>query len=126
RSDAMLVQAIRSARGLGLTEQAAALTRAFRARLERQMARGDMTNERTVIAFWVDIEQQPAKALALARQAWATQREPADAVLYGRAALLQRDPSAARALMAWVKDTGFVDQSQKSLFDALAVLAGES
>ena len=126
RSDAMLVQAIRSARGLGQTEQAAALTRAFRARLERQMARGDMTNERPVIAFWVDIEQQPAKALALARQAWATQREPADAVLYGRAALLQRDPSAARALMAWVKDTGFVDQSQKSLFDALAVLAGES
>lgn len=126
RSDAMLVQAIRSARGLGQTEQAAALTRAFRARLERQMARGDLTNERPVIAFWLDIEQQPANALALARQAWATQREPADAVLYGRAALLLRDQPAARALMTWVKDTGFVDQSQKSLFDALAVLAGES
>jgi len=126
RSDALLVQAIRSAAGLGQRDQAAVMTRALRERLARQTARGDMVNERPVVVFWLDIAQEPAKALALARLAWTTQREPADAVLFGRAALLTKDRLAAATVSTWLRDTGYVDEFQKPLFDAVLALAGEA
>jgi len=123
RSDALLVQAIRSAKGLGRLEEARDLTKAFEERLARQRARGDLSNERPVVVFWLDVEGRPTEALALARQAWATQREPADAVLLGRAALATGHRASAEEVVAWVDQTGLVDRPSEGLFRDLRALA---
>ncbi len=125
RSDALLVQAIRSARGLGQQDLARNLTQVFRERLARQTARGELNNERPVLVFLLDVENKPEQALVLARQAWATQREPADAVLYGRAALANQNRDAAKELVTWLEQTGYREVTQQALFSALRALAGQ-
>ncbi len=121
RSDALLVQAIRSARGLQRPE-ADALVEEFKQRLYHQQQRGDVMNERPVIVFQLDVLNRPDQALALAQSAWATQREPADAVLYARAAILQKDRSAAQTLLAWQAQTGYREPRLDALFDELKTL----
>jgi hypothetical protein len=121
RSDALLVQAIRSARGLQRPE-ADDLLEEFEQRLTHQQQRGDLMNERPVIVFQLDVLNRPDQALALAQSAWATQREPADAVLYARAAILQKDRSAAETLLAWQAQTGYREPRLDTLFDELKTL----
>jgi hypothetical protein len=118
RSDALLVQAIRSARGLQRPE-ADALMDEFKQRLSHQQQRGDVMNERPVIVFQLDVLNRPDQALTLAQSAWATQREPADAVLYAKAAILQKDRSAAQTLLAWQAQTGYREPRLDALFDEL-------
>lgn len=125
RSDALLVQAIRSAKGLGQQDIAKNLTQAFRERLARQTERGDGSNERPVVVFFLDVENKPDQALVLARQAWTSQKEPADAILYGRAALATRNRDAAKEVVTWLQQTGYREAPQETLFSSLRSLAGQ-
>ena len=79
-------------------------------------------NERPVILFQLDVLKRPDQAFALAQSAWATQREPADAVLYARATILQKDRSAAQTLLAWQAQTGYREPQLDMLFDELKML----
>ena len=53
-----------------------------------------------------DLLDRPARALQLARENWATQREPADARILLEAALAAGDPAAARPVLDWLERTG--------------------
>jgi hypothetical protein len=98
------------------------LVEEFKQRLSHQQQRGDVMNERPVIVFQLDVLNRPDQALTLAQSAWATQREPADAVLYARAAILQKDRSAAQTLLAWQAQTGYREPRLDALFDELKTL----
>ena len=122
RSDALLVQAIRTAQALQRPE-ADALVDEFKRRLAYQQQRGDLLNERPVIAFQLDVYDQPDQALALAESAWATQREPADAVLFARAAVRVKSGSAAKTLLAWRAETGYREPQLERLFTDLQAIS---
>ena len=125
RSDALLVQAIRSARALQRPE-AQALSNEFNLRLAHQQQRGDVINERPVIVFQLEVLDRPDQALAIAQSAWATQREPADASLYARAAIRMKDRSAAQALLAWHAQTRYREPQLDALINTLQAISGDT
>lgn len=106
RSDALLAQAIISANALQ-HPQAKILRDEFALRLTQQTSRGDFVNERPIIVYWVDVVGNGQEALRMAQDSWKTQREPADAVLFAKAALLSRKPQEAASLLQWQQDTGY-------------------
>ncbi len=106
RSDALLVAAIQSSLGLKNGKDGA-LRSEFNQRLSQQSARGDSPNERPMIKFTLSVEGKAREALAMAQQAWATEREPADALLFARAAIESGAPEQATALMQWQSATGY-------------------
>lgn len=106
RSDALLAQAIISAKALR-HPQANALRDEFALRLSQQTSRGDFVNERPIIVYWVDVIGNGPEALKMAQESWKTQREPADAVLFAKAALLSKTPQAATSLLQWQQASGY-------------------
>jgi len=106
RSDALLAQAIISANGLQ-HPQAKTLRDEFALRLAQQTSRGDFVNERPIIVYWVDAMGNGPEGLRMAQESWKTQREPADAVLFAKAALMSRKPQEAAVLLQWQQDTGY-------------------
>lgn len=118
RSDALLVQAIRSARALGRLE-AGPLLKEFQLRVAQQEARGDTINERPLIGYHLLIQGDAAVALDMAQKSWLTQREPADAALYAEAALRSGRPNAAAEVLLWRSQTGYKEASLDLLLDQL-------
>lgn len=118
RSDALLVQATRSARALGRIE-ADPLLMEFQQRVAQQEARGDTINERPLIAYHLLIRDNAAVALEMARKSWLTQREPADAALYAEAALRSGKPDAAAEVLLWRSQTGYREASLDRLLEQL-------
>jgi hypothetical protein len=53
---------------------------------------------------------EPARALALALENWAQQREPADTLLLAEAALAAGNPEALAEMRAWMGATGYEDR----------------
>lgn len=106
RSDALLVAAIQSSLGLKDGKDGA-LRSEFNQRLSQQRARGDSPNERPMIKFTLSVEGKAQEALAMAQKAWATEREPADALLFARAAIESGAPEQATALLQWQSATGY-------------------
>jgi tetratricopeptide (TPR) repeat protein len=126
RSDALLVQAIISSRGMGQAS-AQGLTAEFKQRLEFQRQRGDGLIERPHLVFLLQIDQQPAQALTLALESWQTQREPADAILLAQAAIGAGKPAAIRTVMDWQATTGYTEPTlQKLLAQAAAPTAART
>ncbi len=74
----------------------------LRERFAAARRRGDAPHLREEARLALDIDGDAATALALARQQWALQREPADAVLLWRAAAAAGDRAAARQLRDWL------------------------
>jgi hypothetical protein len=66
-----------------------------------------MASRRAQARFALAVLGDVPRALALARQNWAEQREPADARLLLEAALAARDKAAAEPVQRWLADTGF-------------------
>ncbi len=106
RSDALLVAAIQTARALR-NGQEPALVSEFSQRLSQQAARGDSINERPIIKYKLEINQDPKESLRMAQLAWKTEREPADALLYALAAIRSGMPDQATALLRWHSETGY-------------------
>jgi Tfp pilus assembly protein PilF len=106
RSDALLVAAIQTSLGLNNGKDTE-LKSEFNQRLTQQRARGDSPNERPLIKFTLSVEGKAREALAMAQQAWKTEREPADALLYARAAIKSGMPEQAAELLQWQSMTGY-------------------
>lgn len=83
------------------------------ARLRENLAaarlRGDPPHLREEARLALDVDGDAARALALAREQWATQREPADAVMLWRAARAAGRLGAAAVLHDWVPDPARAD-----------------
>lgn len=107
QSDALLLRRAIAARHLqhpGAGEMADTLRRRFAA----SQRRGDEVHLREHARFALDVDNRPADALWLAQRNWATQKEPADAVLLLRAALAV-NPSAAEPAITFVRATSLQD-----------------
>src|SRR5436305_144554 len=59
--------------------------------------------------FELEIRGDAKKALALARDNWKVQREPADLRILGQAALAADDAAALQAFNSWIDDTRLQD-----------------
>jgi hypothetical protein len=89
--------------------RAAAAASAMKLRFEAARQRGGNLHAREEARLALDVLDEPAHALALARENWTRQKEPADAVLLWRAAQAAGQPAAADLLRAWVKQGASVD-----------------
>jgi hypothetical protein len=68
------------------------------------------------------LEGDGATALALAKQNFEVQREPADVRVLLEAALAMKDRAAAAPALAWMKSTGFADPRFTTLAAAVESL----
>jgi tetratricopeptide (TPR) repeat protein len=71
--------------------------------------RGEDLHLREEARFALEIAGDADRALDLAQRNWATQREPADALILLQAARADDDDGAARAVRAWLREAGMQD-----------------
>ena len=105
RSDLLLLR-------LALAAQAAADPRQGRwqrelaARFDAARRRGDTVHQKEESRFALQLLRDAPRALALARDNYAVQREPSDARILLEAALAARQPEAAAPVRAWLTRSG--------------------
>lgn len=87
----------------------ARLVQAMRDRIAAAAERGDRIHLREEARFALEVEADPPRALRVARDNWAVQKELADARLFAKAAVAAREPAAAEAVVAWARSTGVRD-----------------
>jgi hypothetical protein len=88
----------------------------MKARLAAARLRGEV-HAREEARLALDALNEPARALALAIENWAQQKEPADAVLLARAAAAAGQPEAAEPVRALVRAAGWSDVRLVSLVE---------
>jgi Tfp pilus assembly protein PilF len=81
----------------------------LRDRFAAARLRGDTVHRREEARCALHLLGEPSLALALARDNWAVQREPADARILLEAARAAGDPAAARPVLAFLAATGLED-----------------
>lgn len=90
--------------------QAALAATDLKARFAAARQRGESLHAREEGRFALEVLDDPAAALALARENWVRQKEPADAVLLWRAARAAGQPAvAATALRGWAAEPARID-----------------
>lgn len=85
---------------------AAALGETLSQRFAEARARGDQTHQREQARFALEVLHDPLRALDLARNNFAVQREPADARVLLECAIAAGDAPAAQPALDWMRDTG--------------------
>jgi hypothetical protein len=97
---------------LGLAQQAlqrpeaTTTIAALRAQFDASRARGDVVHRREEARFELYLDRNPGKALALARDNWRVQREPADLRILAQAAAATGDADALATVRRWLAETG--------------------
>jgi predicted Zn-dependent protease len=104
--DALLLRASLAALTLKRAD-AETLANEARARFTLNRLRGDAVHQREEARLALATSGSAERALALARENFAIQREPWDARLLLEAALAARMPEAAQPALAWLHETGF-------------------
>lgn len=74
-----------------------------------EQQRGEAVHRREQARFLLDVEQQPAAALAAAQENWAVQREPEDVLVLLRAAQAARRPEAATPALQFMQQQALED-----------------
>jgi hypothetical protein len=82
---------------------------ALEARFHAVRLRGDVPHLRDEARFALGLQDDPLRALELARQNWERQRGPADARILLEAALAARDPEAAQPVIEWIQASRIED-----------------
>lgn len=116
RVDALLLRLALAQHALRRPEAAAAIE-TLRARFDASRARGDTAHQRENARFELFLRGNAPDALALARENWTAQREPADVRILAQAAVAAGDAGALAAVNAWLAETGLE-------YAALAALPG--
>ncbi len=94
----------------------------LQARFAEALLRGERLHQRDLARLQLNVTDDERAALALARDNWSEQREPADARLLARAALATRDRAALAELREWRDQTGYEDRPLERILER----AGES
>jgi tetratricopeptide (TPR) repeat protein len=119
--DTLLVRrAIAESRAHG--PEAAALANQMRDRFTAAAQRQDRVHLREEAMFVLYVESDAHRAVAIAADNWAVQKELADARLLAHAAIEARQPSAARPVIEWARSVGVSD----ARLDALRLRLGEA
>jgi Tfp pilus assembly protein PilF len=114
RSDTLLLRLALAATAAG-SPTAAAYANDLAARFEAARLRGDATHQKEESRFVLAVQRQPQRALQLARDNYAVQREPADARVLLEAALAARQPDAAAPVLQWMADSGVESVALRTL-----------
>jgi hypothetical protein len=121
RADVLLLRLALAAKAAG-DPAAAAHTRALQARFDAARLRGDTSHRKEEARFRLDVLGDTAGALPLARQNFAEQKEPADALLLLLAPLAARDKAAAQPALQWLQASGFEGVVWRTLAQQLGAL----
>lgn len=105
RSDLLLLRLALAAQAVSDPRQAA-WQRDLAARFDAARLRGDTVHQKEESRFALHLLGDAPRALALARENYAVQREPSDARSLLEAALAARQPAAAAPVRAWLASSG--------------------
>jgi Tfp pilus assembly protein PilF len=119
RSDVLLLRFALAAKLTGSTTELARWQGDLAARFEAARLRGDKLHQKEEARFALGVQGDAQKALALARENYALQREPADARIVLEAALAARQPAAAEPVLKWMADSGIESVALKALAQKL-------
>jgi hypothetical protein len=92
------------------------------ARFDAARLRGDTSHRKEEARATLALRNDAARALPLARDNWAEQREPADARVLLEAALAARDKAAAAPVLKWLADNRLESVQLRALADRVAAL----
>ena len=101
KADVLLLRLALAARATG-DASAATHAQALAARFAAARQRGDTSHQKEESRFLLGVVGDAAGALRLAQANFALQKEPADARILLEAALLARQPAAARPVLDWM------------------------
>lgn len=77
--------------------------------------RGDTTHQAEEARFYLHLRNDAKEAVRLSVANYAVQKEPRDARIVLEAALTDRNPAAAQAVLDWLQSSGFEDQTLRTL-----------
>jgi tetratricopeptide (TPR) repeat protein len=111
RADVLLLRLAQAAKageasGAPAANNAAALAREMAARFDAARRRGDDTHRKEESRFVLAVQGDAARALRLAQDNFAVQREPVDARILMEAALAAKQPAAAQPALQWMASSG--------------------
>lgn len=89
--------------------RAGAATATLRERFEAARLRGDALHRREEARMWLQLLAEPERALRLAIENWALQKEPADTRLLLEAAAAAHRPSETEPVQRFMRETGYFD-----------------
>lgn len=118
RADVLLLRQAQAAKASG-DAQAASLAAELTARFDAARRRGDTTHRKEESRFTLAVQGDVPRALALARENFAVQREPVDARILLEAAVAAQDAGAARPVLEWMAASGIQSVALKPLADRL-------
>ena len=110
-SDGLRLRLAEAERARGDGDRGAAEIERLRARFALARDRGERVHQREEARFHLRLLDDPTGALALARENWAVQREPADIRLLFEAAAAARDEAALETVQRWIATNRFEDVS---------------
>ena len=106
RVDPLLLRLALAQKALQRPEAAASIA-TLQARFDASRARGDTVHQRENARFDLFLRADRTAAIALARDDWTVQREPADVRILAEAAVAAKDAATLSAVKKWIADTGF-------------------
>jgi hypothetical protein len=118
RSDILLLRLAIAGRAAG-DPRAADWAAQLRDRFEAAARRRDRLHEQEAARWALELQNDPARALAYAKSNYAQQKEPRDAEMLLRAALAARQPQAAQPVLEWLATTGYEDPHVQALAQKL-------
>jgi hypothetical protein len=121
RADVLLLRLALAARAAAAAG-AADLERELAARFEAARQRGDTSHRKEEARYLLGLRGDAPRALQLARENWAGQREAADARILLEAALAARDRAAAAPVLQWLDATGYESVALRALAGRLKEL----
>jgi Flp pilus assembly protein TadD len=114
RSDLLLLRLALAAKA-GSNPQGADWQRDLGARFDAARLRGDTVHQKEESRYALQLLGDAPRALALARENYAVQREPADARILLEAAIAAHQPAAAEPVLTWMKSSGIDSVTLKRL-----------
>lgn len=118
RSDTLLLRLALAARALQRPE-AERHARSLGERFAAAALRGERLHLAEEARYHLDLQREPAKALAAAAENWKTQREPRDALVLLEAALAAGDRAAAAPALRWLEQSRYEDPRLQRLAERL-------
>jgi tetratricopeptide (TPR) repeat protein len=121
RADLLLLRVVQAAKA-AKDPNAATLARTLAARFDAARLRGDTTHRKEESRFVLDVQGDTTRALVLAQENFAEQREPVDTRVLLEAALAAKDAKAAQPALAWMAASKIQSVALQPLVDKLKVL----
>ena len=110
RVDGLLLRLVLAETSLGKNNQSNHID-ILKTRFAASRLRGESLHEGEEARFTLMILNDPREALRLAQSNWAKQREPRDARILLETALAAADPSAAKPVLEFLRNTGLQDMA---------------